>query len=226
MTENQQKLVRFPELRNYYCLPVPTCRASTTEYSGTVVVPESCSARRRFFHVFGIEFWEHVKWKEWRTKQTKGLRRAIINQVEIIYFTNFFKNDRWKSDRIVSLINLFFFSGSSFAWFRNTTSSFHRRFSYTDRMLADTSIGRGIRSTWLTLADVSSLVRSGLLLRALSCFSFSSMSFSSCNFLAWAAARSARIRSSSACSSFSSSSSSSLSSSSLSESSSLTGKQE
>lgn len=91
-------------------------------------------------------------------------------------------------------------------------------------MSVNMSIGRGIRLMWLTLADESSLVRSGLLLRALSRFSFSSISFSSCNFFAWAAARSARIRSSSACSSFSSSSSSSLSSSSLSESSSLRGK--
>ena len=38
---------------------------------------------------------------------------------------NFFKKERWKSLRIVSLMKRFLCSGSSRAWFRNTTSSFH-----------------------------------------------------------------------------------------------------
>ena len=39
---------------------------------------------------------------------------------------NFFKKERWKSLRIVSLMKRFLCSGSSLAWFLNTTSSFHR----------------------------------------------------------------------------------------------------
>lgn len=51
--------------------------------------------------------------------------------MHIHYLTNFFKKLRWKSDLTVSLMKRFFISGSSLAWLRKITSSFHLLFIWT-----------------------------------------------------------------------------------------------
>jgi hypothetical protein len=113
-------------------------------------------------------------------------------QVHLHYLMNFLRKERWKSLRMVSLMNRFLCCGSSRVWFRNTTSSFQRL---------------------LILAEFSSMWVRGFLLIAESRFKRASSSASSATFRACAASRSSRMRASSACSSASSSSSSSSDSS-------------
>mmetsp|Transcript_20752 Transcript_20752/g.59164 ORF Transcript_20752/g.59164 Transcript_20752/m.59164 type:complete len:278 (+) Transcript_20752:152-985(+) len=105
---------------------------------------------------------------------------------------NLLRKRLWKSFRTVSLMNLFWTSGSLLAWFRKTTSSFHFRFM------------RPVAAAPPSWSEASSGFPR---MAASSNFAFSSSAFlaSSCAFFA---ARSARILANSACSAASSSSSS------------------
>jgi hypothetical protein len=129
----------------------------------------------------------------------------------------------------------FFCSGSSRAWLRNTTSSFHLRLICTGKSIGKVTISvvgqlhsvertRGHKmkthdglnvaklTVTVTLAEFSSIIARGLFLMALSRFTRCSISMSSWTLRACACSRSALILASSACSSASSSSSSSDSS--------------
>ena len=64
------------------------------------------------------------------TNKARIKLNVIIKHVLSGQWMNFFRKERWKSLRMVSLMKRFLSSGSSRAWLRNTTSSFHLLFIY------------------------------------------------------------------------------------------------